>query len=80
MIKLSLAGGFPISFREREKTLERDFAEAEASVRLEALEPTENFVAVKARILAGEISFERGQEEILAYHRVKNSSLDQARS
>jgi hypothetical protein len=59
---------------EREK-LERDFAEAEASVRLEGLEPTANFFAVKARILAGEISFERGQEEILAFHRTKNSAV-----
>jgi hypothetical protein len=55
---------------EKEK-LERGFAEAEASLFLEGLTPTENFFAVKARILAGEISFEQGQQEILAYHRAK---------
>ena len=63
-----------LSLEERKK-LECDFAEAEASVRLEGLEPTENFFAVKARILAGEISFDQGQEEILAYHRTKNSAV-----
>lgn len=55
---------------EREK-LEREFAEAEASLFLEGLRPSENFFAVKARILAGEITFEQGQEEILAYHQVR---------
>ena len=60
---------------EEKKKLERDFAEAEASVRLEGLTPSENFYAVKARIIAGEISFEEGQEEILAWHRTKNSAV-----
>jgi hypothetical protein len=55
---------------EKEK-LERGFAEAEASLRLEGLTPTDNFFAVKARILAGEITFEQGQQEILAYYRAK---------
>jgi hypothetical protein len=55
--------------------LERDFAEAEASVRLEGLTPSANFFAVKARVLAGEISFEQGREDILAYHRTKNSAV-----
>jgi len=59
---------------EREK-LEQDFTEAEASVRLEGLTPSANFFAVKARVLAGEISFEQGQEEILAYHRTKSSAV-----
>jgi len=59
---------------EREK-LERDFTEAEASVRLEGLTPSANFFAVKARVLAGEISFEQGQEDILAYHRTKSSAV-----
>jgi len=53
---------------EREK-LERGFAEGEASVRLSGLTPSASFFAVKARILAGEISFEQGLEEIAAYHR-----------
>jgi hypothetical protein len=56
--------------KEKEK-LERGFAEAEASLRLEGLTPTDNFFTVKARILAGEITFEQGQQEILAYHRTK---------
>jgi hypothetical protein len=59
---------------EKEK-LERGFAEAEASLRLEGLMPTDNFFAVKARILAGEITFEQGQQEILAYHRAKVSAV-----
>jgi hypothetical protein len=59
-----------LSADEKEK-LERGFAEAEASLFLEGLTPSANFFAVKARILAGEITFEQGQEEILAYHRVK---------
>jgi len=59
---------------EKEK-LELDFAEAEASVRLEGFTPTANFVAVKARVLAGEITFEQGHEEILAYHRAEKSAV-----
>ncbi|HME59421.1 MAG TPA: antitoxin VbhA family protein [Terracidiphilus sp.] len=55
---------------EKEK-LEQGFAEAEASLRLEGLTPTDNLYAVKARILAGEITFEQGKQEILAYHRTK---------
>jgi hypothetical protein len=51
--------------------LERGFAEAEASLFLEGLMHTDNFFAVKARILAGEITFEQGKEEILTYHRAK---------
>jgi hypothetical protein len=60
---------------EERKKLEQDFAEAEASVRLEGLTPTENFFTVKARILAGEVTFEQGQREILSYHRTKNSAV-----
>jgi hypothetical protein len=56
---------------EEKEKLERGFAEAEASLFLEGLTPTDNFFAVKARILAGEITFEQGQQEILAYHRAK---------
>jgi hypothetical protein len=63
-----------LSPEEREK-LERGFAEAEASVRLEGLVPTDNFYAVKARVLAGEISFEQGHEEILAWHRTQNFAV-----
>jgi hypothetical protein len=59
---------------ERAK-LEHGFAEAEASLLLEGLKPTEHFLAVKSRILEGEITFYQGQEEILAYHRAKNSAV-----
>jgi hypothetical protein len=59
---------------ERER-LEQDFAEAEASVRLEGLAPSANFFAVKAKVLAGEITFEQGREDILAYHQPKNSAV-----
>jgi hypothetical protein len=59
---------------ERER-LERDFAEAEASVRLEGFSPSANFFAVNARVLAGEITFEQGREDILSYHRAKNSAV-----
>ena len=60
---------------DEKKKLEHDFAEAEASVRLEGLTPTENFFAVKARILAGEVSFEQGKKEILAFHRAKSAAV-----
>ena len=63
-----------LSADEKEK-LEHGFAEAEASVRLEGLMPTDNFFEVKARILAGGITFDQGQEEILAFHRTKNSAV-----
>ena len=53
---------------EREK-LERGFAEAEASLFLSGMKPSEFSLAVKARILAGEITFDQGLEEIAAYHR-----------
>jgi hypothetical protein len=63
-----------LSAEEREK-LNYGFAEAEASLRLEGLRPTEHFFAVKDRILAGEISFEEGRQEILAYHRTQSSAV-----
>jgi len=53
---------------EREK-LERGFAEGEASQRLEGLELVEPYWTVKAQVLAGEITFDQGLEEISAYHR-----------
>lgn len=60
---------------DEKERLEGDFAEAEASVRLEGLTPSANFFIVKARVLAGDITFEQGQEEILAYHRTENSAV-----
>jgi len=64
---------------ERE-SLERAFREAEASLFLSGLSPSENCIEIRARILSGEITFDKGQEEILAYYRVKKPSMDQARS
>ena len=63
-----------LSVDERKK-LEHDFAEAEASVRLEGLTPSENSFAVKKRVLNGEISFEQGYEEILSFHREKHFAV-----
>lgn len=63
-----------LSAKEKQQ-LDQDFAEAEASVRLEGLTPSANFLAVKARVLAGEITFEQGRADILAYHRAKNSAV-----
>ena len=60
---------------EESQKLEHDFAEAEASVRLEGLTPSANFFAVKVRVLAGEITFEQGLEDILAYQRTKDSAV-----
>jgi antitoxin HigA-1 len=60
---------------DEKQRLEQDFAEAEASVRLEGLTPSANFFAVKAQVLAGEITFEQGREDIFAYHRTKNSAV-----
>ncbi len=63
-----------LSADEKEK-LERGFAEGEASQRLEGLELGEPYWAVKARILAGEITFDQGLEEIAAHHRPKASAV-----
>jgi len=60
---------------DQKAKLEHGFAEAEASLLLSGLVPTENFSSVKARILAGEIALEEAQEEILAYHGVKSSAV-----
>jgi hypothetical protein len=63
-----------LSADEKEK-LERGFAEAEASQRLEGIEPGEPYWSVKARILAGEITFEQGIKEIAAHHRPRTSAV-----
>jgi hypothetical protein len=63
-----------LSADEKEK-LERGFAEGEASVRLEGLELGEPYWTVKARVLAGEITFDQGLEEIAAYHRPRTSAV-----
>ena len=58
---------------EKEK-LERGFAEGEASLFLSGMKPTEFGYSVKDRILAGEITIEQGEAEIVAHHRkVKNA-------
>jgi hypothetical protein len=63
-----------LSAEEKEK-LERGFAEGEASQRLEGFEPGEPYLTVKARILAGEITFEQGIAEITAHHRPRASAV-----
>jgi len=59
---------------EKEK-LERGFAEGEASQRLEGLELSEPYWTVKARILAGEITFDQGLDEMAAHHRPRVSAV-----
>jgi hypothetical protein len=54
---------------EREK-LERGFAEAEASLFLSGMKPSEFGLRIKARILAGEITIEEGQDEISTHYRI----------
>jgi len=63
-----------ISADEREK-LERGFAEGEASLRLEGLELDEPYWTIKSRILAGEITFEQGLEQIAAHHRTAATAV-----
>jgi hypothetical protein len=58
---------------DEKKRLERGFAEGEASQRLEGLELMEPYWTVKARVLAGEITFEQGLEEIAASHRSRTA-------
>jgi hypothetical protein len=60
---------------EEKEKLERGFADGEASQRLEGIEPGEPYWTVKARILAGEITFEQGLEEIAAHHRPRVSAV-----
>jgi hypothetical protein len=48
--------------------MERAFEQAEASLRLEGMTPTEVFFRVKGRVLAGEITFDQAAEEINAHH------------
>ena len=64
---------------ERDKP-ERGFIEAEASLFLSCLTVCENSLAIKTRILSGEITIDQGQEEILAYYRARNSSVNNASS
>ncbi len=56
-----------LSVDEREK-LARGFAEGEASLRLEGLEPTPFGVALSKRVLSGEISIEQAQAELSAHY------------
>ncbi len=59
---------------EREK-LERGFAEADASLFLSGLKVSDFGLAVRARILAGEITFDQGLDEICAHYRPKASAV-----
>lgn len=46
------------------------FRKAEASLRLEGMDPSGSalYESVKARIISGELTYEQGRAEILAYH------------
>jgi len=48
--------------------LERGFAEGEASLRLEGLEPTSFGLSLKERVLSGEISIEQADAELRAHY------------
>jgi len=50
------------------------FRKAEASLRLEGMDPsgTPRYESVKARILSGEITYDEGRAEILAYHQKRS--------
>ena len=52
---------------EKEK-LERGFAEGEASLLLEGLRPTPFGQSLKERVLAGEISIEQAEAELLGHY------------
>jgi hypothetical protein len=60
---------------DEKDNLERGFAEGEASQRLEGLELGEPYWSIKARVLAGEITFNQGLEEIAAHHRPRVSAV-----
>lgn len=52
------------------------FRKAEASLRLEGMDPcgTPLYESVKARLLSGEITYDEGRAEILAYHQKRANS------
>jgi hypothetical protein len=54
-----------LSADEKER-LERGFAEGEASLRLEGLDPTPFGISLKDRVLASEISIEQAEAELQA--------------
>jgi hypothetical protein len=51
------------------ESLEKSFANAEASLRLEGMTPTPFFFALKEHVLAGEITFDQAAEAVNHYHR-----------
>jgi hypothetical protein len=53
---------------DEKKKLELGFAEGEASLRLEGLEPTSFGESLKRRVLAGEISIEQADAELRAHY------------
>jgi len=56
-----------LSADEKEK-LERGFAEGEASLLLEGLEPTPFGHSLKERVLAGKISIEQAEAELRVHY------------
>ncbi|EAM2626769.1 hypothetical protein EUY91_24510 [Salmonella enterica] len=61
-------------YRTRESRL-CAFRKAEASLRLEGLDPTGTplYESVKARILSGEITYDDGRAEILRYYHKRSN-------
>jgi len=62
---------------DRIKQLRSDaFRKAEASLRLEGLDPTGTplYESVKARILSGEITYDEGRAEILSHHQKRSNN------
>ena len=61
-----------------EKQRREGFRKAEASLRLEGLDPsgTPHYEIVKARIISGEISYEQGRKEIFDYYVQKARSKE----
>jgi len=51
------------------ESLEKSFANAEASLRLEGMTPTPFFFALKEHVLAGEITLDQAAEAVNHYHR-----------
>ena len=58
-----------------EEQRRRGFMKAEASLRLEGIDPSGSprYESIKARVISGEITYEQGRAEILAFHTGKRA-------
>jgi|GEM_PF-3835914 len=59
-------------------TDEQVFKDAEASLLLEGLTPSDFYHKVKARILAGEITTQEGKDTLIAHHKALNAGVASA--